>query len=67
MTKERGETMSEKLDAATLNQLEMDAADSAYEEQCWREDMAELHGWDDKPHPTLEEFLKADRKNRRES
>ena len=52
------------LDAATLNQLEMDAAEAAYEAQCWREDRDELHGWD-KPHQTLDEFLKSDRKNRR--
>ena len=57
--------MSEELDAATLNQLEMDAADAAYELQCWREARDELHGWT-REHPTLEEFLERDRKNRTE-
>ena len=56
--------MSDELDDATLDQLAMDRADSAYELLCWREDRDELHGWT-MDHPTLEQFLERDRKNRR--
>jgi hypothetical protein len=42
------------IDAATLNQLNIDRADAAYEAQCWREDRDELLGLNE--HPTLEEF-----------
>jgi hypothetical protein len=42
------------IDAATLNQLNIDAAEAAYDEQCWREDRDELLGLNE--HPTLEEF-----------
>ena len=42
------------IDAATLNQLNIDRAEAAYDEQCWREDRDELLGLNE--HPTLEEF-----------
>lgn len=42
------------LDPATLNQMDIDRAEGAYDAQCWREDRDELHGWNE--HPTLEEF-----------
>ena len=58
--------MSDELDPATLEQLEMDRADAAYDAQCWREDRDELLGLT-RDHPTLEEFLADDRKYRRES
>jgi len=58
--------VSDDLDPATREQLEMDRADAAYEEQCWRADRDELHGWFN-DHPTLDEFLKDDRKYRHES
>ena len=57
--------MPDDLDEGTRAQLDLDRAEAAYEAQCWREDMAELHGWNDTPHPTLQEFLERDRKNRR--
>ena len=44
------------MDAATLNQMDIDRAEGAYELQCWREDRDELLGLNE--HPTLEEFRK---------
>ena len=58
--------MPDDLEPATREQLEMDRADAYFDELCWRADRDELHGLT-KPHPTLEEFLKEDRKYRRES
>lgn len=42
------------IDPATLNQMDIDRAEAAYELQCWREDRDELLGLNE--HPSLEEF-----------
>jgi hypothetical protein len=47
----------------TRDQWEMDRADSAYEEQCWREDRDELHGLT-RTFPTLDEFVKDEGRRR---
>jgi len=44
------------IDPATLNQMDIDRAEGAYDLQCWREDRDELLGLNE--HPTLEEFRK---------
>ena len=42
------------IDRETLNQLNIDRAEVAYELACWREDRDELLGLNE--HPTLEQF-----------
>jgi len=42
------------IDRETLNQLNIDRAEGAYELACWREDRDELLGLNE--HPTLEQF-----------
>jgi hypothetical protein len=47
----------------TLDQLNLDRAESAYDEQCWREDRDELHGHT-RSAMSFDEFVKDEGRRR---